>query len=80
MRFKEKTLEKTRIDNEKNFEKLLKSVKTIQNHWRGYAIRKVYRELKLDKATKAMQLDYFCQQVLFCHLNHSLKNKSKIIN
>ena len=65
MRFKQKTLEKSKSDKEKNFEKLLKSVKTIQNHWRGYAIRKVYRDLKLDKATKAMQLDYFCQQVFF---------------
>ena len=64
-RYKEKTLEKSRSDKEKNFEKLLNSVKTIQNHWRGYAIRKVYRDLKLDKATKTMQLDYFCQQVRF---------------
>ena len=57
-------MEKDKSDKEKNFEKILKSVKIIQNHWRGYAIRKVYRDLKLDKATRTMQLDYFCQQVI----------------
>ena len=53
------------MEKEKNFEKLVNSVQTIQNHWRGYAIRKVFKDLKLDKATKSMQLDYFCQQVNF---------------
>lgn len=46
-----------------NYEALLKSVKIIQSHWRGYAIRKLYRDLKLDMATKAMQFGYFCEQV-----------------
>lgn len=49
--------------NRINYEALLKSVKTIQSHWRGYAIRKLYRDLKLDMATKAMQFGYFCEQV-----------------
>ena len=49
--------------NRINYDLLLKSVKTIQSHWRGYAIRKLYRDLRLDMATKAMQFGYFCEQV-----------------
>lgn len=51
--------------NRINYDLLLKSVKTIQSHWRGYAIRKLYRDLRLDMATKAMQFGYFCEQVCF---------------
>lgn len=46
-----------------NYDLLLKSVKTIQSHWRGYSMRKLYRDLRLDIATKAMQFGYFCEQV-----------------
>jgi hypothetical protein len=46
-----------------NYDLLLKSVRTIQSHWRGYSIRKLYRDLRLDMATKAMQFGYFCEQV-----------------
>jgi myosin-3 len=42
---------------------LLKSVRTIQSHWRGYVMRKIYRDLRIDIATKAMQFGYFCEQV-----------------
>lgn len=51
-------------NNKLNYEILLKSVKTIQSHWRGYAMRKIYRDLRLDMATKAMQFGYFCEQVI----------------
>lgn len=44
-------------------ERYMKSIRTIQSFWRGFAVRKVYKELKLDKATKAMQFGYFCEQV-----------------
>lgn len=47
-----------------NYERLMKRIKTIQSHWRGHEIRKVYRELKLDRNTKAMQVGYFNQQVI----------------
>ena len=77
MRYKQKISEKDKAEKEKSFEKLLKSVRTIQNHWRGYAMRKVYKDLKLDKATKTMQLDYFCQQVLF--LADSFKIKINLL-
>lgn len=56
--------------NRVNYDLLLKSVRTIQSHWRGYAIRKLYRDLKLDMATKAMQFGYFCEQVCACFLNN----------
>lgn len=49
--------------NRINYDLLIKSAKTIQSYWRGYAIRKLYRDLRLDMATKAMQFGYFCEQV-----------------
>ena len=49
--------------NRINYDLLIKSAKTIQSHWRGYAMRKLYRDLRLDMATKAMQFGYFCEQV-----------------
>jgi hypothetical protein len=52
-------------DNQKRsvYEKFLKSVHTIQRYWRGYEVRKVYKQIKLDRAIKAMKFSYFCQQV-----------------
>lgn len=47
-----------------NYERVLKAVRTIQSHWRGYVIRKLYRDLRVDMATKAMQFGYFCEQVV----------------
>jgi hypothetical protein len=52
-------------DNQKRsiYDKFLKSVRTIQRYWRGYEVRKVYKQIKLDRAIKAMKFSYFCQQV-----------------
>ena len=63
IRYKKKTMEKNKSDKQMHYDKLVKSIRTIQSHWRGYAIRKVYKELKVDRATKSMQFGYFCQQV-----------------
>ncbi len=62
-----KTLGKD-ISNDFGYEKIIKAVRTIQSHWRGYSMRKLYRDLKLDRATKSMQFGYFCQQIeLLCN-------------
>lgn len=63
IRYKKKTMERNKYEKHQNYDKLLRSIKTIQSHWRGYAVRKVYKELKLDRATKSMQFGYFCQQI-----------------
>ncbi len=58
-------LEINKINEKKRiFEKLHQSVKTIQSCWRGYAIRKLYNQIKLENALKKMQVNYFHQQVI----------------
>ena len=63
LRFKKCLDIKIKENKLKNAEKLIDRIKTIQSHWRGHEIRKVYKELKLDHQTKAMQIGYFNQQV-----------------
>lgn len=46
-------------------DRYMRAIRVIQSYWRGYSIRKVYRELKLDRTTKSMQFGYFCEQVIF---------------
>ena len=74
----------TRKDNEKKqiLERIRAAIQTIQSHWRGYAIRKVYNQLKLERAIRDMQINYFHQQVwgkkiyllIFEHLLRSNKS------
>lgn len=56
-----------RLQNERKrkIEKIQNSVKTIQSYWRGWKIRKIYKEAALDRAVKSMQANYFSQQVCF---------------
>jgi len=63
LRFKKRLDIKIKEHKLKNAEKLIDRIKTIQSHWRGHEIRKVYKELKLDHQTRAMQIGYFNQQV-----------------
>ena len=52
-------------DNEKKqiIERIKSAIQTIQSHWRGYTIRKVYNQLKLERSIRDMQINYFHQQV-----------------
>ena len=63
LRFKTILEEKVTTSNQKSYERIMQRIKTIQSHWRGHEIRKVYKELKLDRHTKAMQVGYFNQQI-----------------
>ncbi len=51
------------LERKKMVANLLRAVKTIQSHWRGWKIRKLYKEMCLELATKAMQTKYFHQQI-----------------
>ncbi len=53
-----KQLERKRV-----ISKIQKAVKTIQSYWRGWKIRKIYKEMRLELATRAMQTSYFHQQI-----------------
>ena len=68
LKFKKIIENKLHLEKQKNYAKLIDRVKSIQSHWRGHEIRKVYRVLKLDSQTKAMQLGYFNQQVILIKL------------
>ena len=63
VRFKTRLESKIKDRKLKNAQQLMDRIKIIQSHWRGHEIRKVYKELKLDHYTKAMQVGYFNQQV-----------------
>jgi myosin-3 len=60
---KKKSMSGKNMSDDKGYEKILNAVRIIQSQWRGYSMRKLYRDLKLDRATKSMQFGYFCQQV-----------------
>lgn len=64
-RHKYKLQKSDQLQNErkKKLENILKSVHTIQSYWRGWKIRKIYKESSLERATQQMQLGYFHQQV-----------------
>lgn len=92
IRLKFKKQLETRAINakQKGYERIVQRIKTIQSHWRGREIRKVYKELKLDRHTKAMQIGYFNQQIellgneaFMCAMktNYQInKNESRSIN
>ena len=55
--------DKLQNERKRKFEQIENSVKTIQSYWRGWKIRKIYKEAILDRAAKSMQACYFSQQV-----------------